>query len=134
MYAAAAAGPNHLARAMQEFGLLSVVFTAVGCQYFVFSAETNLASRAGLDAVGIFVLLLNAVFVLVMTLLIVRAARKEVVVVLERVLDKVNRAGKTFWTKIRIWQHTKLPTSDGVALTTNQPSQNAVFLMPAHRR
>lgn len=133
LHAIAAAGRDHIAHALQAFGLLSVVFTAIGCQYFVFHAETNVASRAGLGAVGILLVLLNAVFVLVMLLLIGRAAKEEGAVVLKRVLNRVQLAGQTCWMKVRSWQHTNPLGSDGVALT-NQASHStsAAVVGPPH--
>ena len=117
---------------MQAFGLLAVVFAAVGCQYFVFCA--NQCSQQVRTGCSWHPFTPSERSVCATHVVIdVRAAKEQTVVVLKRVLDKVHVAGQTFQIKIKSWRHSKPPRSDGVALTsTNQPSSSAVFLMPAH--
>ena len=55
---------------MQVFGLFVVVATATGCLYFL--DQGDIAAAAGLNAAGVLLLILNAAFVLVMAVLIIK--------------------------------------------------------------
>lgn len=50
-----------------------VVLTAVGCLYFFDTEYTGIASKAGLQAVGVLLMVTHAMWVLLMVWLIVRA-------------------------------------------------------------
>lgn len=54
-------------------GLLTVVATAVGCLFMMNTNMSFVASKSGLVAVGVLLLLLNMGFVLIMVILITRA-------------------------------------------------------------
>ena len=58
---------------MQVLGLLTVVATAVGCLFMMNTNMSFVASKSGLVAVGVLLLLLNMGFVLIMVILITRA-------------------------------------------------------------
>ena len=60
-------------RLLQVSGMFVVVLTAMGCLYFFDSEYTGIASKAGLQAVGVLLMVTNAVWVLLMVWLIVKA-------------------------------------------------------------
>ena len=57
-------------RFVQVFGLFVVVATATGCLYFL--DQGDIASQTGLNAAGVLLMILNAVFVLIISVLIVK--------------------------------------------------------------
>lgn len=63
---------------MQVFSLFTVLGTAVGCLYMLNADTSYVASQAGLNAVGVLIVLLNSAFVLVMAVLIVRSSTGKV--------------------------------------------------------
>lgn len=68
-------GLDHLCLLLQVFSRFTVVASTLTCIYFV--DETGVASKAGLRAAAILVLLLNALFLLVTVVLIVRAGMSD---------------------------------------------------------
>ena len=58
---------------LQVSGMFVVVVTAVGCLYFFDAEYTGIASKAGLLAVGVLLMVTNAIWVLFMVWLIVKA-------------------------------------------------------------
>ena len=117
---------------MQSFAMLSVVFTALGCQYFVFSSQTDVDKKAGVEAVGILLLLLNVLFVIAK---IVKAGRAEVQEVVKWLKDKLQLL-KQRWrlfahAKARRWRGTRSFTSRDVAMTLSmQQSTGLAALVP----
>lgn len=63
--------------ALQVLGLATVVVTAVGCLYFMDPTQGLNHSRVGKNAAGVLILLLNALFVIVMAVIMFRAAKHE---------------------------------------------------------
>ena len=115
--------------------MLSVVFTALGCQYFVFSSQTDVDKKAGVEAVGVLLLLLNMLFVAVMIAKIVKAGRAEVQKVVKWLTDKLQllrQNSRVFaHTKARRWRGTRSFTSRDVAMTLSmQQSTGLAALVP----
>ena len=121
--------------AVQNFAMLSVVFTAVGCQYFVYSRQTEGNQTAGVEAVGILLLLLNVVFVILVTVKIVRAGKAELQTLFKWLKGKWHMAGQKWRvfarSKARRWRGTRSFTSRDVAMTmSTQQSTGLAALVP----
>ena len=121
--------------AVQNFAMLSVVFTALGCQYFVVSSQTDVDKKAGVDAVGVLLLLLNVRFVAVMIVKIVRAGRAEVQKVFKWLKDKMQLLRQKWrvfaHAGARRWRGTRSFTSCDVAMTLSmQQSTGLAALVP----
>lgn len=124
---------------MQSFAMVSIVFTAVGCQYFVFSSQTDVDKAAGVEAVDILLLLLNVLFVAVMVGKIAKAGRADVQKVVMWLKDKALVAQRCRVLKhesfspamTRRWQGSKSVTSQDVAVTmSHQQSIGLAALLP----
>lgn len=57
---------------LQVVGMLAVTTTGVGCLYFFDSTRGAIASSAGLEAVGVFLVVFNAAWVLAVIRLIAK--------------------------------------------------------------
>lgn len=120
---------------VQNFAMLSIVFTALGCQYFVFSSQTDVDKTAGVEAVGILLLMLNVLFVVVMIVKIVRAVRAEAQKVLKWLTDRLQLTGQKWRTfarsRARRWRGTRSFNSRDIAITMSmQQSTGLAALVP----
>lgn len=77
---------------LQVLGAFTVLATAVGCLYFMDVSDT--ASHVGKNAAGILLLILNAWFVLWLTILITKASIKNIKAKAAWVLAQVKGAPK----------------------------------------
>ncbi|KAL3155628.1 hypothetical protein ABBQ38_010825 [Trebouxia sp. C0009 RCD-2024] len=75
------------------FGLFVVVATATGCLYFL--DASNVASTAGLEAVGVLLLVLNLLYVVATVLLITKTGAKKARQLLHSVSSKAHAAATT---------------------------------------
>lgn len=74
---------------LQVFSRFTVVATTLTCIYFV--DDSGVASKTGLDAAAVLVLLLNAFFLLVLAVLIVRAGMSDGLTLLYNVVTAVKK-------------------------------------------
>ncbi len=86
---------------LQVLGLFSVLATAVGCLYLMDTTNSSsIASKAGLDSVGVLLMLLNVAFVTWMVVLIARAGKHEVKQTLSWLAEKLTSAvWRLCWTR-----------------------------------
>lgn len=85
-------GPD-LCAALQVFGKFTVVATATGCLYFMDVSKA--ASTAGLEAVGVLLLLLNLLYIVVTALLVTKTGAKKARQLLHSVSSKAPAAAKS---------------------------------------
>lgn len=78
---------------LQVFGIFAVAATATGCLYFV--DASNVASTAGLEAVGVLLLVLNLLYMLATVLLITKTGAKKGRQMLHSVSSKAHAAART---------------------------------------
>ena len=71
---------------LQVFSMFTVAATATACLYFLDPA--GIAKQAGIDAAGVLILILNAIFLLTVAVLIVKACGKKSITQAQRMLDK----------------------------------------------
>ncbi len=82
-------------------GLFTVVATATGSLYFLDSGKV--ASHAGLNAVGVLLLLLNVAYLLLVALLLAVAAKEFVKAHLGNRFSKVIAASENVLNALRAW-------------------------------
>lgn len=78
--------------------MFTVAVTATACLYFLDPAGT--AKRAGMDAAGVLILILNALFLLTVAVLIVKAGGHKAVSEAQQMLSKACRAMQSLGGKI----------------------------------
>lgn len=78
--------------------MFSVVATATACLYFLDPA--GIAKQAGIDAAGVLILILNALFLLTVAVLIVKAGGHKAVVQAQQMLSKFCRAMQSLGGRI----------------------------------
>lgn len=83
---------SDLCAALQVFGKFAVVATATGCLYFMDVSKA--ASTAGLEAVGVLLLVLNLLYVVTTVLLVTKTGAKKARQMLHSVSSKAPAAAK----------------------------------------
>ncbi|DBB05192.1 TPA: hypothetical protein ACH3X3_010435 [Trebouxia sp. C0006] len=92
---------SSLSQRVQVLGLFTVVATATGSLYFLDSGKV--ASHAGLNAVGVLLLLLNVAYLLLVALLLAVAAKDFVKAHLGKRFAKVITAAENILNALRAW-------------------------------
>ena len=107
---------SNLYAAVQVFGKFAVVATATGCLYFM--DVSKVASTAGLEAVGVLLLVLNLLYIVATVILVTKFGAEKAQQILHSVSSKAPAAAKMLLR----------PLSSGLQRLTTLP------LMPAFLR